>query len=162
MVLSGSETSRRHRASHSEAVRASDRDRKRKLAGRAKVERARQAESAVAMLDAIRKPEDPAEALFAWAAKLKVPPGHPRSGQPFVIPEFGKAFLRDVLSDSTSEALLCISRKNGKSAILSLLLLAHISDGGPLRRRGFRAGVISVNLAKAGELARQMEAIAKA
>ena len=64
--------------------------------------------------------------------------------------------------DSTTEALLCIARKNGKSAIVAVLLLAHLAEGAPLRRRGWRAGVVSLNREKAGELARQMEAIAGA
>ena len=53
-----------------------------------------------------------------------------------------------------------MARKNAKSAIVAVLLLAHLA--GPLRRLGWRAGCISLNREKAGELKRQCQAIAKA
>ena len=98
-------------------------------------------------------------AVCAWAAEtLKVPPGHPLAGAPMVVPDFGAAFVADVFEHT--ESLLCIGRKNAKSAIVAVLLLAHLA--GPVRREGFRAGVLSLNRDKAGELIRQIEEIARA
>ena len=98
-------------------------------------------------------------AVCAWAAEtLKVPAGHPLAGQPMIVPGFGAAFLGDVFTHS--ESLLCIGRKNAKSAIVAVLLLAHVV--GPVRREGFRAGVLSLNRDKAGELIRQIEEISLA
>ena len=86
--------------------------------------------------------------LEAWAAKvLKVPPGHPASGQPMVLPNYGSDYLADVLRSDTREALLCLGRKNAKSALVALLCLGFLC--GPLAGKGgWRAGVASVNKAK--------------
>ena len=129
---------------------------KRRAARRASVVQVRQA-SAVAW------PSDPAGAVVKWARKrLIVPPGHPDEGSPLVIPEYGAAFLADVYDPEILEALLCLARKNAKSAIVAVLLLAHLADDGPLRRRGWRAGVVSITKLKAGELKLQAQQIAEA
>ena len=102
---------------------------------------------------------DEGAAVAKWAAsRLVVPPGHPHAGQPFELPAFLVAFLSDALTHR--ESLLCIARKNAKSAAAAVLLLAYLV--GPLRRPGFRAGIVSINRAKAGELRAQMEEIASA
>ena len=66
----------------------------------------------------------------------------------------------DLFDPDVREILLCISRKNVKSAAVAVLLLAHLI--GPIRRAGFRAGVASVNKGKAGELKQQMDDVATA
>ena len=58
------------------------------------------------------------------------------------------------------ESLLCIGRKNAKSAGVAVFLLARLC--GPLRIAGYRAGVTSVTKEKAGELKRLMEQTAEA
>ena len=99
------------------------------------------------------------DALVAWALRrLKVPPGHPREGRPFRLMPWQVQFLRDCLR--FPETLLTCGRKNSKSALVAVLLLGHVV--GPLRRPGFRAGVLSVSRLKAGELLAQIEAIATA
>ena len=104
---------------------------------------------------------DPAGAVAAWSReRLKVPYGHPLAGQPMELPQFGVDFLRDALGPGIKEAGLFIARKNAKSAICAVLLLACIALCGPLRRRGFRAGVASVNREKSAELWQQMVDIA--
>jgi len=104
-------------------------------------------------------PDDPAAALAEWsAATLVIPPGHPNAGQPLVLPPYGVAFIRDALD--AFEALLCIGRKNAKSAIVGVYLLGRLV--GPLRTPGYRAGVVSINREKATELWRQCEQIATA
>ena len=101
------------------------------------------------------------EALASWAeATLKIPPGHPMSGEPMTLPEFGLRFLGEAMGVGISEALLCIARKNAKSAIIAVFLLAHLV--GPLRRVGWRGGVVSVTRDKANELKRQMQEIEEA
>lgn len=103
--------------------------------------------------------DDPAAAVAEWASStLVVPPGHPRAGEPMALPDYGVAFIRDALSHR--ESALIVARKNAKSAIVAVLLLAHLA--GPLRRLGWRAGVVSIDRAKAGELADQIENIANA
>ena len=62
-----------------------------------------------------------------------------------VVPGFGAKFIDSVFTHG--ESLLCIGRKNAKSAVVSVLLLAHLV--GPVRRAGFRAGVLSINRGKA-------------
>ena len=103
-------------------------------------------------------PSDPAGALAVWSkSTLVIPPGHPNTGQPLVLPDYGVDFLRDALA--AQESLLSIGRKNAKSAIVGVYLLGRLV--GPLRVSGYRAGVVSVNREKAGELWRQCEAIAE-
>ena len=104
-------------------------------------------------------PDDPVAALDEWSREvLRVPAGHPLAGQPLVLPPFALDFIRDALTHR--ESLLCIGRKNAKSAVIAVYLLARLA--GPLRVRGWRGGVVSVNREKAGELKEQMLAISEA
>ena len=106
-------------------------------------------------------PENPGSALARWAAAhLVVPPGHRLAGGPMRIPRFLARFICAALSPGVSEAALVISRKNGKSAAIAVMLLGFLV--GPLRRPGWRAAVVSVDRSKAGELIRQAEGIARA
>ncbi len=114
---------------------------------------------------AVRPKPQPLEvglALAKWCRDtLKVPPGHANAGQPLVIPPYGIDFIRDALH--ARESLLCIARKNAKSAIIAAFLLARLCSGLPgLHIRGYRGGVTSVTKEKANELRMQMEAIATA
>ena len=128
---------------------------KRRAARRASV-RVRRASAAV-------WPSDPAAAICAWSARrLVVPPGHPNEGSPLVIPDFGVKFLKDVYDPAILEILFCCGRKNSKSALVAVKLLSHLADDAPLRRLGWRAGVVSVTKAKAAELKMQAQAIAEA
>ena len=107
----------------------------------------------------IEAPDDPLAALLAWCSDvLRVPVGHPSHGQPYTLPPFGVAFLKDALT--ARESLLSIARKNSKSGIVAALVLAYLV--GPLRVPGFRCGVASVTREKSGELKAQIEALALA
>ncbi len=104
-------------------------------------------------------PTDAPEAFASWCEKkLRVPPGHPRAGEPFTLPDYGRAFIADALTHR--ESLLCLGRKNAKSAIVGAYLLARLA--GPLRFEGYRGGVASLTKEKAGELKIQMQDIARA
>ena len=99
--------------------------------------------------------------MCAWPRdSLSVPPGHPRAGHPFELPDYLADVVRDIYRPGVREVLLLIARKNAKSAAVAVVLLAHLA--GPLRRLGWRAGVASVLKEKAGELKMQCEAIADA
>lgn len=106
-------------------------------------------------------PDDPGRTAVDWArSTLKVPGGHPLAGEPMALPDYLAAFAGDALT--LPESLLCVARKNAKSAAVAALVLAHLA--GPLASRagGWRCGIASVNAQKAGELWRQMNAIADA
>ena len=108
-------------------------------------------------------PINPAHAVAGWAAKrLRVPPGHKNAGQPMALPAFAIHFLREALALGVREAGLFCARKNIKSALLAILILAHLADDGPLRRRGWRCGAASLSKDKAAELWQQCVDIAKA
>ena len=108
-------------------------------------------------------PANPADDLAAWTKKrLKVPPGHERSGQPMELPKFAVDFLRDALQPDCHTAWLLVGRKNGKSQALASLILAYLADGGPLRRSGFRACIVSVTKPKANELKKLAQDTAEA
>ena len=49
-------------------------------------------------------------------------------GKPLVLMEFQKKFIRDIYDNpqGTSRAYLSVGRKNGKSALISGILLAHL------------------------------------
>ena len=125
-------------------------------AWRSKRKVAKQTARAKVLPSACKWPENPGLAIAQWSReKLIVPDGHPRSGEPLILPDFLVAFLVDVYRNS--ETALLVARKNSKSTAVSVALLAHIS--GPLRRKGFRAGVISLTALKASELKDLMHAI---
>ena len=122
----------------------------------ARYRRRRKAEKLAAIPE---PPADPVAALAEWSAtKLIVPPGHPASGQPMELPDFAIDFLRD--GWNAHESALCVARKNAKSAICAVLVLAHLA--GPLRRSGWRGCVCSISKEKAAELRRQVVEIAEA
>ena len=54
-----------------------------------------------------------------------------------VLPKFAWRSLASTFRPGVRESLLCIARKNAKSAICAVLILAHLADDGPMRRRGF-------------------------
>ena len=121
--------------------------------------RARKKAEAAPKPPRIRKPADPAQAFVRWCSRrLRVPPGHPRAGRPFTLPDYGRAFIADALTHR--ESLLCLGRKNAKSAVVAAYLLARLA--GPLRFEGYRGGVASISREKAGELKTQMQDIARA
>ena len=74
------------------------------------------------------------------------------------LPDFGVDFIRDALKHS--ESYLLVARKNAKSAVIAVYLLARLV--GPLRQAGYRAGVCSINREKSAELWMQMQQIAEA
>ena len=156
MAMSGADRSKRFRIKHLDALNDKARDRM-----RAKRAAAKSAGKKTVAKPAPKTPTDMAGAICEWAKKcLKVPPGHPKEGSPLVIPEYGRRFLLDALAAGMQEALLCLGRKNAKSAIVAVLLLAYLV--GPLRRAGWRCGVCSISREKASELRAQCEAIATA
>ena len=75
---------------------------------------------------------------------------------------FAVDWLREALAPGVREAGLFVARKNAKSAVVAVLLLACLSGDGPLRRAGFRCGVASLNREKSGELWHQCADIAAA
>ena len=103
-------------------------------------------------------PADPASAIAQWSKEhLLIPPSHPLEGRALELPDFGIRFLKDVFTHR--ETVLLVARKNGKSSIIAVLLLAYLAENGPLRCPGFRAGVVSVTKEKAAELKKLMQAI---
>ena len=148
MAMTPAERSARYRLKHGAKVR--ERAKLKQRERRARVKEVRAVKPAFP-----DPPSDPIAALCSWSRdELKVPPGHPLEGQNLEIPDYGVSFLRDCLDPGINEALICMARKNAKSAIIADLLLGFLV--GPLRFAGFRAGVVSLNLAKAGELHKQM------
>ena len=107
-------------------------------------------------------PGAPAFAVEQWASeRLIVPPGHRLAGQPMVLPSYFVEFLEDALAEGIREAGCFVARKNSKSACVAVLILAHLADDGPLRRRGWRCGLASLSRDKAIELWQQCADIAE-
>ena len=134
-------------------------------AARKRAQRAREAASRAHQLGgappviAVVDVDDPVGELATWAAAtLVVPPGHPLSGRPMVLPPFAVAWLRGAWD--AHESALSTARKNAKSAIAAILALGYLV--GPLRRPGWRGAVASLDKGKAAELRRQVAEIAEA
>ena len=101
-------------------------------------------------------PANPADELAAWCKRrLKIPAGHELAGKPMELPRFALDFLRDALQPDCKTGYLLVARKNSKSSSLAAFILAHIADGGPLRKAGFRCAVVSITKPKAAELKQQ-------
>ena len=138
------------------AAKLSNRERQRRYRARQKAKRAAAVPAVVPS-----PPADPAAAIAQWSREtLRVPFGHPLAGSPMELPDFGVRFLRDALAPGVRESLLCVGRKNAKSAIVAVAVLAYLV--GPLRQPGWRCGVVSVTKEKAGELKAQIQGIAEA
>jgi len=96
-------------------------------------------------------------AVAAWANGLYVPSGLLANTR-FVLPSWQTDFITSAMAPGIREAGLSVARKNGKSGLIALLLLAHLS--GPLRKQGWRALVCSMTGRLAFELWQAMQAIA--
>ena len=166
MAKTSAQISKSYRLRNSEAVKARDRDRKRRATLRDKSENEREISSAVAVLEppvqaVVSDGSDMADALFQWSEEvLKVPPIHQNQGRPFTLAPYLKSFLRDCLDPNVSEVALIISRKNSKTTAAAILLLWHLV--GPRAEPGFSAGVVSLNRELAANLAKIMRRIAEA
>ena len=66
------------------------------------------------------------------------------------LPKFAVDFLRECLKPDCKTGYLLVARKNSKSSSLAAFILAHIADGAPLRRAGFRCAVVSITKPKSG------------
>ena len=96
-----------------------------------------------------------ADAIRTWSeATLKVWSG-PLAGQPFMIYDYEIAWLREAFRPGVRDAALCMGRKNGKSSVVAVVLLAYLA--GPLNRAGWRCAVASMTGELAAELREHIE-----
>ena len=119
---------------------------------RKRAQRAREAASRAHQLDAVTSGvavldhADPVGALATWAAaRLIVPPGHPRAGEPMALPDFAVAWLRESW-DAHESSDLSTARKNAKSqrsprcSRSAIWSVRCVDRGGAARRRVTRQG----------------------
>lgn len=137
------------------------RERRKAIGGRRLTQPVESTEAAPDQIPDAPTPVDPATAIAEWSGEhLTVPPGAPRAGEAMRLPEFARLFLADALAPTIREGGLFCARKNSKTATIAILLLAHLHKTGPLRRRGWRGGVVSLSHDKTLELWNQCEEIA--
>lgn len=99
------------------------------------------------------------DVLRRWSREnLVVPSGHPRSGEALELPGWAGDFIS--AASRVPESLLCMARKNAKSAVCAVWGLGCLV--GPLRSEGWRGAVASLTVAKARELTLQCQSIAEA
>ena len=102
---------------------------------------------------------DPAGAIAEWAERcLKVPTG-PLRDRSFRLDPWQIEWMRRALADDIREAGLSVARKNGKSGLVAVLLLAHLC--GPLNAAEWRGLVTSLTGELAKELRHAIEATAR-
>jgi phage terminase large subunit-like protein len=70
-----------------------------------------------------------AEAVIGFIEKYCRIPSGDKVGKPLVLEEFQKRFIRDIYDNpyQTRRAYLSLARKNGKTALIAAILLAHIA-----------------------------------
>jgi len=73
-----------------------------------------------------------AKAIADWSGKKLVVPTPLRQGHPFRLADWQVSFLKDAFKPGVKEAALSIARRNGKSFLIAVVLLAHLC--GPMRR----------------------------
>ena len=144
---------------------AKERERGRRRRRDAKIEKL---EARVAELTVTHTPEldvpvdltDPASVIASWtSANLVIPTGR-LTGQPFILESWQVDFLRDALAADARESALSCARKSGKSGLIAAVILCYLC--GPLNQPNWRAIVVSLTGALAGELRRQIAEIASA
>ena len=114
----------------------------------------------IALMPELPLPGTEWRAIAEWAESvLKVPSG-PLRGKPFHLDQWQIDFLRASTHPRVRESGLSVARKNGKSALIAVVLLAYLA--GPLRRQGFRGIVTSLTGRLAVELWNAMYAICNA
>ena len=101
---------------------------------------------------------DAVDAFEEWAGAQLIIPTGPLAGQRFKLGEWQRAFVREALAVGIREAGLSVARKNGKSGLISALLLAYLA--GPLNVSHWRGVVVSLTGALAKELKDAIEALA--
>lgn len=94
-------------------------------------------------------------------AALRVPEGR-HVGRPITLMEWQKRFIADVYDNpaGTRRAILSIARKNGKSAVVAALALAHLA--GPLRKQNQQIAIGARSIKQASiifKLAEKMVAL---
>ena len=69
-----------------------------------------------------------AERVISFIQRFCLTPDGAHVGKPMVLAEFQKQFIRDVYSNpaGTRRAILACARKNGKSGLISALILVHL------------------------------------
>ena len=82
-------------------------------------------------------------ALAKWSESELVIPSGLRAGKPFKLARWQLRFLRKAWRSGRIESGLCCGRKNGKTGLIGVLILAHLV--GPLRRFDWRGLVASAS-----------------
>lgn len=97
--------------------------------------------------------------LQAWCEATLVVPTGPLQGEPLRLEDWQLSWLEAAMRPGVFEAGLSVSRKNGKSALVAVVLLAHLC--GPLASRSWRGLVASVDLRASRELQLQIQQMAE-
>lgn len=144
MAVSSKERVRKWRALHPSESRAINRRAKQKARSKGPVLQAE-----------ISEGDDP----ISWIeSRLKVPSG-PKMGEPFVVHDWQREFLKNFLNREISEGCLSVSRKNGKTGLIAATLLCYLC--GPLNIRNGRVLVSSLTGRLACELREAVEQTAR-
>lgn len=92
----------------------------------------------------------PAGDPLAWIQNTLIVPSGPLRGKPFKLGDWQRRFITDAMRPGVREAALCVARKNGKTALVAALVLAHLA--GPWCRGDWRGIVASLTADLAIEL----------
>ena len=93
---------------------------------------------------------DAGDVVAEWAESTLLVPTGPLRGQPYKLDSWQREWLSSALAPGVREAGLSVARKNGKSGLVSALLLACLC--GPLNAPNWRGVCVSLTGALAAEL----------
>lgn len=101
-----------------------------------------------------------ADRIARWAARKLIIPNGRNAGKRFRLQSWQVEWIRGALHPDTREAGLSISRRNGKTYLIAIILLAGLC--GPLNSDYWRAAVTSIDGDSAKEMREAIEAISRA
>jgi len=71
-------------------------------------------------------PEPRSSRVIRFIEKYLVTPEGSHVGEPIVLREWQKNIIRQIYDTPTRQAIVCMGRKNGKTALIAMLVIAHV------------------------------------
>jgi hypothetical protein len=81
----------------------------------------------------VRKPETRGDRIIRFCQEYLIVPEGAQGGKPMVLREWQRDIIRGIYDTPTRRAIISFGRKNGKTALTAMLVLAHLV--GPEARR---------------------------
>ena len=117
---------------------------------RAKLKLEKQISETLDLRDSPVQRKNLADDVIQWCESKLIVPAGPLRGKKFRIPDWQRSFLYDVFNENLREVALSVARKNGKSGLVSIILISYLC--GPANYPSWRGLVTSLTGLLAKEL----------